>query len=157
MAGYSETPLQQKLGIREGTRFTAVNPPATFRASLGDLPLGFEWANRVRPPLDLIVAFHTSRAALLANWPQLTAAVGETGAVWVAWPKKTSGVATDINDSVIREDLLRGDWVDNKVCAIDDTFTALCFVVRVERRRGKKPVAPKGPAKLVRKKPGAHR
>jgi hypothetical protein len=134
MAGYSETPLLQKLGIKEGTRMTVVNAPADFRSDLGELPLAVEWANRVRPPLDLIVAFHTQRAAMVANWPALTAATEPDGSIWLAWPKKASGIATDINENVLREEFLPTGWVDNKVCAIDDTYSGLRFVKRKELR-----------------------
>lgn len=130
MAGYSGTPLIQKLGVKEGTRMTAVNAPADFRASLGELPLAVEWANRVRPPLDLIVAFHTSRAAMVDNWPALTAAAQPNGSIWLAWPKKASGIATDINENILREEFLPTGWVDNKVCAIDETWSGLRFVYR---------------------------
>lgn len=156
MAGYSETPLLQKLGIREGTRMVAVNPPADFRTNLGDLPLAVEWANRVRPPLDLIVAFHTKRSAMLANWPTLIAAAAPEGAVWIAWPKKASGVDTDINENVLREDLLPSGWVDDKVCAIDETWSGLRFVLRKERRPRKAAPTAK-PARLRKTKPGSHR
>jgi len=147
MAGYSETPLLQKLGIKEGTRMAAVNEPADFRADLGDLPLAVEWANRVRPPLDFIIAFHTKRAALVANWPALIAASEPDGSIWVAWPKKASGIATDINENVLREELLPSGWVDNKVCAIDETWSGLRFVLRKERRP-KKAAAKAATAKL---------
>ena len=156
MAGYSETPLLQKLGIREGTRMAAVNAPADFRANLGVLPLAVEWANRVRPPLDLVIAFHTRRATLIANWPALIEAAAPDGAVWVAWPKKASGMATDIDENVLREALLPTGWVDNKVCAIDETWSGLRFVLRKERRP-KRAAAPAKPLKLRRTKPGSHR
>jgi hypothetical protein len=156
LAGYSDTPLLQKLGIKEGTRMATVNAPATFRDSLGELPLGLEWSNRVRSPLDLVVGFYSSRAALTKSWPTIVAALTESGAVWIAWPKRMSGVETDLTDAVVREELLGGKWVDNKVCAIDETFTALRFCIRVEQRRKRTPTAAK-PARLVRNKPGAHR
>ncbi len=156
MAGYSETPLLHKLGIREGTRMAAVNAPADFRTNLGELPLDVEWANRVRPPLDLVVAFHIKRSAMVANWPALTGAVVAEGAIWVAWPKRASGVATDITEGVLREEFLKSGWVDNKVCAIDETWSGLRFVLRKERRPRKKPIAAK-PAKLRKARPGAHR
>ncbi|MCU1393373.1 MAG: hypothetical protein JWM34_1801 [Ilumatobacteraceae bacterium] len=156
MAGDSETPLLQKLGIKEGTRMAVVNAPADFRENLGILPLAVEWANRVRPPLDLVVAFHTQRSVLMANWPALTAAAAPDGVVWVAWPKKASGVQTDISDTVLREELLRSGWVDNKVCAIDETWSALRFALRVERRPKRSAAAAK-PAKLRKTRPGSHR
>ena len=156
VAGYSETPLLQKLGIKEGTRMVAVNPPADFRENLGVLPLAVEWANRVRPPLDLVIAFHVKRSALLANWPSLIAAAAPDGVVWIAWPKKASGVETDISDATLREDLLSSGWVDNKVCAIDETWSGLRFAMRVERRP-KRASAPAKPLKLRKTRPGSHR
>ncbi len=156
MAGYSETPLLQKLGIREGTRMAVVNAPADFRDNLGELPLAVEWANRVRPPLDLVVAFHVDRSTMVANWPVLIQAVAPAGAVWLAWPKKVSGVATDITEDVLREEFLKSGWVDNKVCAIDETWSGLRFVLRKEHRPKKKAAVAK-PAKLRKARPGAHR
>jgi len=157
VAGYSETPLLQKLGIREGTRMATVNAPADFRTNLGELPLALEWANRVRPPLDLVVAFHIRRSALVANWPALTGAVSPDGAVWIAWPKKASGVETDITEDVLREEFLKSGWVDNKVCAIDETWSGLRFVLRKDRRPKKVKVAGARPARLRKARPGAHR
>ena len=156
MAGYSKTELIQKLGIKEGTRLAAVNAPADFRDNLGELPLGVEWANRVRPPLDVVIAFHTSRSALVANWPALVAATTPEGAIWLAWPKKASAVPTDINEGVLREEFLPTGWVDNKVCAIDETWSGLRFVLRLDRRPKKKKAAAT-PARLRKAKPGAHR
>jgi hypothetical protein len=156
MVEHADTTLLQKLGIREGTRMTTVNAPADFRTNLGELPLAVEWANRVRPPLDLIVAFHTRRATMIANWKTLTAAMQPDGAIWIAWPKKISGVSTDLTDDLLREDLLKTGWVDNKVCAIDETYTALRFVLRRENRRKKPPTTAK-PAKLRKTRPGSHR
>ena len=155
MAGYSDTTLLQKLGIKEGTRMATVNAPADFRENLGVLPLAVEWANRVRPPLDLVIAFHTKRSTLVANWPALTAAAHPNGAIWLAWPKKASGLVTDVNENVLREEFLPTGWVDNKVCAIDETWSGLRFVLRVERRPKKAAPAAK-PAKLVKAKRGAH-
>jgi hypothetical protein len=147
MAGYSGTPLTQKLGIKEGTRLATVNEPANFRDELGELPLAVEWANRVRPPLDVVVTFHTERAALVASWPKLTAAMVPDGAIWIAWPKKASKVPTDITEDVLREEILPTGWVDNKVCAIDETWSGLRFVLRKQERPKKAPAKPV-PAKL---------
>ncbi|CAB4881989.1 unannotated protein [freshwater metagenome] len=152
----TDIPLVQKLGIREGTRMCTVNAPANFREVLGDLPLAVEWANRLRGPLDLAVAFHAKRSGLVANWPALLAAVLPDGAIWIAWPKKASGLETDLTDIEIREVLTRRGWIDNKVCAIDDTWTALRFVVRKEVRK-KRSGGPNKPAKLLGRRPGAHR
>ena len=135
-AGYSGTPLPKKLGIDDDTVFTVRHAPYDFAATLGDVG-GAVWQRSLLAPLDVVVAFHTKRVALTAEWPKLTAAVAPDGAVWVAWPKKTSGVPTDITEDVLREELLPTGWVDNKVCAIDATWSGLRFVLRKELR-GKK-------------------
>ena len=135
MVGYSGSPLPRKLGIGEGTRFAVKSDPPDFAASLGPLPPTAEWLARVRPPLDLVVAFFTARAKLRAAWPSLTRSVEPVGTVWVAWPKRSSGVATDITEDTLREDLLPTGWVDNKVCAIDETWSGLRFALRRELRR----------------------
>lgn len=156
MPDYSHVPLVQKLGIKEGTRLYTLNAPGNFRGLLGDLPLAVEWANRLRAPLDIVVAFHTQRSGIAASFPKLADTVGLDGAIWVCWPKKASGVETDITDAVVREEILRSGWVDNKVCAIDEIWTALRFVGRKADRK-KRSGGPNKPAKLVRRKPGAHR
>ena len=134
MAGYSGTPLPKKLGITEGKRFAVRSAPTGFAATLGELPPGAEWKGQVRPGLDVVVAFFTERADLASKWATLTAAVAPNGTVWVAWPKRTSGVPTDITEDVLRDELLPSGWVDNKVCAIDDTWSGLRFALRRELR-----------------------
>ena len=134
MAGYSGTPLPKKLGITEGKRFAVRSAPTGFADTLGELPPGAEWKSQVRPGLDVVIAFFTGRAVLAAKWPTLTAAVTPNGTVWVAWPKRASGVPTDITEDVLREELLPSGWVDNKVCAIDDTWSGLRFALRRELR-----------------------
>jgi hypothetical protein len=134
MAGYSGTPLAKKLGIVDGTRFAVRSAPEGFAATLGALPMGAERLGRVRAPLDVVVAFFTSRSKLVAAWPALTRAAAPDGVVWVAWPKRSSGVTTDITEDRLREDLLASGWVDNKVCAIDDTWSGLRFALRRELR-----------------------
>jgi hypothetical protein len=133
-AGYSGTPLAKKLGIVEGTRFAVRSAPDGFAGTLGPLPVGAEQLGRVRSPLDVVVAFFTARAELIAAWPALTRAAAPAGVVWVAWPKRSSGVPTDITENALREDLLSSGWVDNKVCAIDDTWSGLRFALRRELR-----------------------
>ena len=135
-AGYSGTPLPKKLGIKEGTLFAAVHAPGGFDTTLGALPAEAEWRSRLSPGLDVVIAFYTSRAALAKEWPRLTNAAAPNGTIWVAWPKKASPrkVATDITEDVVRELLLPSGWVDNKVCAIDDTWSGLRFALRRELR-----------------------
>jgi len=135
-AGYSGTPLPKKLGITGDAVFHVRRPPDGFEDTLGDIGDAV-WQRSLLAPLDVVVAFHTSRAALVTEWPKLTAAVEPNGVVWVAWPKKTSKVPTDITEDVLRAELLPTGWVDNKVCAIDDTWSGLRFALRLERRRPK--------------------
>jgi hypothetical protein len=133
-AGYSGTPLPKKLGIVEGTRFAVRHAPDDFAATLGELPATADWRAQVRRGLDVVVAFHTSRTALVREWERLTAAVAPNGTVWVAWPKRASKVPTDITEDVLRAELLPTGWVDTKVCAIDETWSGLRFSLRRELR-----------------------
>ena len=134
MAGYSGTPLPKKLGIVDEAVFVVVDPPDGFADTLGDYGNAV-WQKSLLAPLDVVVAFFTSRSKLVAAWPKLTKAAEPAGGVWVAWPKKSSGVATDITEDVLRAELLPSGWVDNKVCAIDDIWSGLRFVQRKELRR----------------------
>lgn len=133
-SGYSGTPLPKKLGIKEGSSFATKHAPAGFADTLGDLPPEAEWRRQVRPGLDVVVAFYTSRAVMVREWPKLTTAVAPNGTVWLAWPKKASKVPTDITEDVLRDDFLATGWVDNKVCAIDETWSGLRFALRRELR-----------------------
>jgi hypothetical protein len=137
MAGYSANPLAVKLGIVGDAVFTVVGAPVGFAETLGDHGDAV-WQHSLLAPLDVVVAFFTARDRLVGAWPKLTAAAAPAGAVWVAWPKRASGVATDLSEDVLREVLLPSGWVDNKVCAIDDTWSGLRFVLRVELRPGAK-------------------
>jgi hypothetical protein len=134
MAGYSGTPLPNKLGIKELTQFATKHAPEGFEATLGELPDGADWRKQVRPGLDVVVAFYASRALMVREWPKLTAAVAPNGTVWIAWPKRASKVPTDITEDVLREKFLPTGWVDNKVCAIDATWSGLRFALRRELR-----------------------
>jgi hypothetical protein len=135
-AGYSGTPLAKKLGVVDDVVFTVRHPPADFAATLGDIGSAV-WQQSLLAPLDVVIAFHTRRAAMVTEWPKLTAPLQPAGAVWIAWPKKTSGVDTDITEDVLRAEFLKTGWVDNKVCAIDETWSGLRFVKRKELRRPK--------------------
>jgi hypothetical protein len=135
MAGYSGTPLPKKLGIKEGARLALVGAPPGFELTLGRLPDEVELRTRVRGPLDLIVFFTTSRRELERRFAKLAGALEPAGALWIAWPKRSSGVETDLTEDVLREVGLPVGLVDNKVCAIDDTWSGLRFVIRLENRR----------------------
>jgi hypothetical protein len=130
VAGYSGTPLAKKLGIKEEMTLVAPNAPSGFAALLEPLPPGVTWKGQVRAPVDLAIAFFTGRSEVTKRWPALTKAVGPSGTIWVAWPKRSSGVPTDLTEDIFRELLLPTGWVDTKVCAIDDTWSGLKFVLR---------------------------
>ena len=132
-AGYSGTPLPKKLGIVDDVVFTVLHAPPGFEATLGDYGNAV-WQRNLMPPIDVVVAFFTERVRLRDEWPTLTEAAQPAGGIWVAWPKKASGLATDIVEDALRATLLKTGWVDNKVCAIDDTWSGLRFVMRAENR-----------------------
>ena len=125
--------MPKKLGIVGDAVFTIRHAPADFAETLGDYADAV-WQRSLLAPIDVVVAFFTERKALLAEWPKLAEAAQPAGGVWIAWPKKTSGVTTDITEDVLRTHLLPTGWVDNKVCAIDNTWSALRFVLRKENR-----------------------
>jgi hypothetical protein len=134
MAGYSGTPLPRKLGIAEGDRVAFPNEPAEFRHRLGELPDGVSVRARARGPLDVIVAFFTRRADLVRAFDRLIANLDPGGGLWIAWPKRASGVATDITEDVVRDEGVARGVVDNKVCAIDEIWSGLRLVVRLRDR-----------------------
>jgi hypothetical protein len=136
MAGYSGTPLAKKLGIKPGHRVAFASPPGGFDALLGDLPGDVAILTRVRGPLDVIVFFTKSRVELERRLPVLRRALDPAGGLWIAWPKRSSGVATDITEDVVRELGLANRLVDNKVCAIDETWSGLRLVIRLADRPG---------------------
>jgi hypothetical protein len=127
VAGYSGTPLPQKLGIKDGARVRLPGAPKGFARSIGVVA-------RTRGTADVIVFFVRSVAELERGFAKLRRALEPAGGLWVAWPKKSSGVATDLDENRIREHGLRAGLVDNKVCAIDETWSGLRFVVRLADR-----------------------
>jgi hypothetical protein len=139
-AGYSGTPLWRKLGVREGDRLALLDAPDDL--PLADLPAGVDLRRRLGGELDVIVVFTTRRADLARRWPALLRALVVDGGLWVAWPKRASGVATDMTEDVVREVALPTGMVDNKVCAIDATWSGLRCVLRRELRPGRTRAAP---------------
>lgn len=135
MAGYSGTPLAQKLGIKADHRLGVLGAPDGF--TIPDLPDGVTPRTSARGPLDVIVSFHTARADLVARLPVLMRALHVDGGLWVAWPKRASGLASDITEDVIREVVLPLGLVDVKVCAVDDTWSGLRLCLRKELRKGR--------------------
>ncbi len=131
-AGYSGTPLQQKLGMKPGHRVAFVNAPDGFADQFD----GVEVRRQLRAPLDVIVLFTVTHAELARRFPAARRALAADGGLWVAWPKKASGVPTDLRFEVVQPLGLDGGLVDNKVCAIDDTWSGLRFVYRRSDRAG---------------------
>jgi hypothetical protein len=130
VAGYSGTPLPAKLGIKPDGRVGLISAPDGFDAVLGELPVGVTVRRQLRGPFDVVVAFFARRSALESRLAGLRRAIDPAGGIWVAWPKKASGMATDITEDVIRDVALPTGLVDNKVCAIDDTWSGLRLVIR---------------------------
>jgi hypothetical protein len=132
MAGYSGTPLPQKLGIKPGCRLALLGAPAGF--SLGELPAGVIAA--ADGALDVIVLFVDRKAELKRQFAAARKRLQKAGGLWVAWPKRASGVATDVTEDVVRQTALAAGLVDNKVCAIDATWSGLRCVFRLRDRPG---------------------
>jgi hypothetical protein len=133
MAGYSGTPLAKKLGVKEGCRLAIVSAPNGFAEAL-ELPSGVQVRQQARGRLDVVVFFVTRRAELARRFPTLQNRLEPDGGLWIAWPKRTSDVATDLSFEPVQRIGLDNGLVDNKVAAIDDTWSGLRFVRR-ERDR----------------------
>lgn len=136
-AGYSGTPLARKLGIRDGHRVLLAGAPAGF--ALGDLPSVDLHAVVVRrrvgaTPYDVILAFTPDQRTLERRFSDLAGRLVTNGGLWIAWPKRSSGVPTDLDENIVRDVGLAAGLVDNKVCAVDDTWSGLRFVVRLRDR-----------------------
>jgi hypothetical protein len=136
MAGYSNTPLPKKLGIKEGCRVALINPPPTFEKTLGKLPSDAVIRSGLsgQARFDVIVVFVTSRAHLQRQIAKTRRHMTPAAGLWIAWPKKSSGVASDVTENVVREIALPTGLVDNKVCAIDETWSGLRLVIRLALR-----------------------
>lgn len=133
MAGYSGTPLHRKLGVTAGASFLLDGAPASFAVpeALDGLPDGVRLTRRVGAgPYDVILCFCPDSARLAARWPVLHRRTTPAGALWIAWPKRTSGLSTDLNENVIREYALAHGRVDVKVCAVDEQWSGLKNVIR---------------------------
>jgi len=124
IAGYSGTPLIQKLGIKPGMKIHLVNAPADYPAA----------GSGRKSPFDFIHFFAKDRNELLRNFPKLKSQLQQSGMLWISWPKAASKVPTDLNDNVVREIGLANGLVDVKVCAVDDIWSGLKFVYRLKDR-----------------------
>jgi hypothetical protein len=134
MAGYSETPLAKKLGIKEDFRITLVNAPKGFRNQLGELPRNVQIVARLLKPLDVIVLFAAAEKTLSKDFQSLSRKLSTNGMIWICWPKKSSGVPTDLSFERVQRVGLESGLVDVKICAVDDTWSGLKFVYRLKDR-----------------------
>jgi len=134
VAGYSGKSIVQKLGIKPGFRIFVSQAPAAYSDIVGKLPAGVTIASRLKAPLEMVHLFATEAAGLAGKLRGTRDAIAPDGMVWVSWPKKASGVATDLSDIVVREVGLGAGLVDIKVCAIDEVWSALKFVIPTDQR-----------------------
>jgi hypothetical protein len=136
MAGYSGTPLPQKLGIKPGHRVVAINAPKSAMPVIAELaavePVALKLSGK--DPYNVMLLFCDRKFDLIATFAKAAARLDPAGGLWVAWPKKSSGIETDLTENLIREHGLSEGLVDNKVCAIDETWSGLRFVVRLKDR-----------------------
>ena len=134
MPGYSGTPLPTKLGIKAGFRAQLANAPAEVRAELREA-LAECVVVKDGPALDFAMIFSKSGAELAKEFARIEKALAPAGMLWVSWPKKSSGVATDLDENVVRGIGLDAGLVDVKVCAVTDVWSGLKFVRRVKDRK----------------------
>ncbi|HZS18916.1 MAG TPA: DUF3052 domain-containing protein [Candidatus Udaeobacter sp.] len=134
MSGYSGKPLAQKLGIKPGLCVVAINAPANYRELLGTIPEGVTFSNRVKPDSSFAHLFVKKRSELEKGLSPLREKIADTGTVWVSWPKRSSRIASDVTEDVVRAVALPLGFVDVKVCAIDETWSGLKLMVRRSNR-----------------------
>lgn len=134
MAGYSGKSLPQKLGIKPGFALAAINPPAGYGELLGPLPEGVRF-RAIREKPQLIHYFCTEQKRLAKDLPQLRRTMRDDAMLWVSWPKRSARLPTTVTEDVVREIALPLGLVDNKICAVDETWSAVRLVVRLVNRR----------------------
>lgn len=136
MAGYSTTSLVKKLGIKEGFRVGFANVPRGFKKELGALPPDVKiFATNLTKPIDLIIFFVDKETELRFSFPVLAAKLNANGMIWIAWPKKSSKVATDLTFANVQRIGLDAGLVDVKICAVDEIWSGLKFVYRLKDRK----------------------
>jgi len=135
MAGYSKTPLAQKLGIKPGAEVAVLGAPRDYRKWLAPLPEKVSFTDKAKPGSKFVHLFVTKRRILEKELKRLRDLIDDAGVVWISWPKKSSGVTTDITEDVIRDVCLPLGFVDVKVCAVDETWSGLKLMIRRENRR----------------------
>lgn len=136
MAGYSGTPLPKKLGIKPGFRIALPNIPADVKAELQEAITTCDSTQPGnRQPIDFAIEFVTTQQALAAGFARWIKRLAPAGMLWIAWPKKTSGVKSDLDENKVRETGLAAGLVDVKVCAINEIWSGLKFVIRLKDRQ----------------------
>jgi hypothetical protein len=135
MAGYSGRPLAQKLGIKPHTIVVAIDAPSHYRRLLDKFPSGANVATRPVGETNFVHLFVKQRRALEKHLHELRQKIAQDAALWVSWPKKSSGVPTDVTEDVIRSVALPLGFVDVKVCAVDETWSGLKLMIRKKNRK----------------------
>ncbi len=135
MAGYSGTPLVKKLGIKPGFSVRLINSPRGYDKTLGKLPDDVKLLSRLTKDISFIHLFAGKRSELDRNLVKAKKVLSKSGMLWVSWPKKSSGVVTDIDENYVRKAGLKVGLVDVKICAVDDTWSGLKFVFRLKDRK----------------------
>jgi hypothetical protein len=134
MPGYSGTPLPKKLGIKDGFHVRLIKAPPEVVAELKPSLDSCKVANDAKAPLDFAMVFTKSAASLKKEFTQLAKNLAPAGMLWISWPKKTSGVPSDLNENIVREIGLAAGLVDVKVCAVTEVWSGLKFVRRLKDR-----------------------
>jgi hypothetical protein len=134
MAGYSGTPLVKKLGLADGAVAFVKNEPARYWEWLSPLPEGVIIRRRISPVITFAHLFVTSATAFRKDMLAVKKVLTPNGMIWISWPKKSSGVATDLDENIIRDTALKNGLVDVKVCAVDETWSGLKLVIPVKLR-----------------------
>jgi hypothetical protein len=134
MAGYSQTPLVKKLGIKPGIRLAVVDPPIAYPELVEGLPEDCVFVDLASGSLDFIHAFAQQEGRLLELFPTMKNNLSASGMLWISWPKRSSGMPTNLNENLIREIGLRSGLVDVKICAVTEQWSGLKFVFRLKDR-----------------------
>ena len=134
LVGYSGKPLILKLGIKPGSRLGVFDAPPGFETTLGTLPEGVTKTTTLRGSHDIVLLFTNSKKSLERRFDEVAKVVAPAGSFWISWPKKTSSVSSGLDENVVRAVGLNRGWVDIKVCAVDEIWSALKFVTRLSNR-----------------------
>lgn len=134
MTGYSGTPLQKKLGIKEGASVFIVDPPESYFDWISPLPPHVQVKTRLAGEVDFLHLFAKDQKVFSKEFLRLKKYLKKEGMLWVSWPKKSSKVTTDLDENIIRDFGLKNGLVDVKVCAVDEVWSGLKFMYRIKDR-----------------------